>query len=278
MAQSVESIIRFSLARHSYWRIRLKAWCILGAYVLCAFLGASGGLWLWPTYPHNFTIYLKWQDALVWGCWCLTVVSLIGCTLVARFLYALRQGHRHSMLLLRAGNILTVRDLSAENLVSIFWAVATTFACFCVMMLGLLPAALIGWTTHLSSPTLVFFLTLIAVLLSLAGLVLAIPFGVCFVVGMVCWVSFCRHMGASQTYTLGAQTTLRIDDCVLAIMHSDKPETLFDLQLLTPEDRHRLLTLLRQRWQEAEHTWNPTLGEEIEALLSEANSSAALSL
>jgi hypothetical protein len=67
---------------------------------------------------------------------------------------------------------------------------------------------------------------------------------------------------------LNSHITLRINGFVLAIIQPDRPESLFDLQLLAPQDQRQLLTLLRERWaEEAEHTWNPTLGDEIEAAL-----------
>ncbi|MGH2510176.1 MAG: hypothetical protein ACRDHZ_22590, partial [Ktedonobacteraceae bacterium] len=223
-----------------------------------------------PTYTHNFTLYLKWQDALVASGWCVTLVSLGGCVLVLRFLYALRQGYAAGMLMLEDGNKLSGRDLSPKNLISIFWAVATTFACFAVMLIGLAPAVLIGWTLHLSNPVLLVFSTIAAFLLSLAGLVLSLPCGAFFVIGLVGGVSFCQKMSALQAYTLNNQTSLRLDGSVLAIIYPDRPESLFDLQLLIPDDQRHLLTLLRERWVEAERSWNPTLGDEIEEALRHA--------
>lgn len=267
MLQATENIYHFDLASQMYKRIRLRAWLMFGGFLCCVFLGIAGGFWLWPTYAHTFTLYLKWQDALVACSWCIALVSLGGCVLMLRFLYALRRGYRTHMLTLEGTNKLSGRDLSPKNFASIFWAVATTFSCFAVMLIGLFPAVLLGWTTQLSNPVLLVFATVAAFLLSVAGLIVSVPFGTFFVIGLVGGVSFCRRMGACETYLLGSRSTLRINGFVLAIIYPDKPETLFDLQLLTSQDQRRLLTLLRERWMEAERTWNPALGEEIEAAL-----------
>jgi len=270
MRQSAENITQFYLARQAYRRTSNLAWLMLGAFVLLALAGIVGSALLWPTYTHGFTLYLKWQDALLTSCWCLSLVSIGGCILVLRFLAALRHGYIHGMLSLEGNNRLSGRDLSPKNFISIFWAVATTFACFLAMLVGLSPTVLIGWTLHFSNPALVFFSTILAFLLSLGGLAISVPSGIFFLIGLVCGVSFCRKMGAQQTYQLSTQTIVRLDGSVLAILHPDKPETLFDLQLLTSDDQRQVLLLLRERWVEAEHPWNPTLGAEIETALQEA--------
>jgi hypothetical protein len=268
MTQASNQIHHYHMTRQSYQRTSRLAWLMFGGFLLCVLLGVSGGLLLWPTYSHEFTLYLKWQDALVACSWCLALVSLGGCILVQRFLYALRRGFRDSMLILEGRHKLSGRDLSPKNFTSIFWAVATTFACFVVMLIGLVPAVLIGWTLHLSNPVLLVFATGAAFLLSLAGLVVSIPFGAFFLIGLMGGVSFCRRMGAMQTYILNSQTTLRINGFVLAIIQPDNPESLFDLQLLAPQDQRQLLTGLRERWnEETGRSWNPTLGDEIEAAL-----------
>ena len=261
---------QFDLTGQAYQRTSGQAWLLCSAFFLCALLGGGAALLLWPTYTHGLTFYLKWQDALVASCWCVTLVSLGGCILVLRFLHALRQGYTTGMLRLENGNRLSGRDLSPKNLTSIFWAVSTTFSCFVVMLVGLAPAVLVGWTLHLPNLVLMVFATLAAFLLSLAGLALSLPFGAFFIIGLVGGISFCRKMGASQTYTLNDHTSLRIDGSVLAIIHPERPESLFDLQLLTPDHQCQLLTLLRERWMEAERTWNPSLGDEIEEALRHA--------
>ena len=269
--------IQFILAPQAYRRTRMLAWLLGGAFLLCALLGVVAATLLWPTYTHGFTLYLKWQDALVASSSCIALVSLGGCVLVCRFLHALRQGYLHCMLMLEDGNRLSGRDLSPKNLQSIFWAVSTTFACFVVMLIGLAPFVLIGWTLHISNLVLMVFATFAAFLLSLGGLVVSVPFGTFFLIGLVGGVSFCRRMGGLQTYTLNSHTSLRIDGSVLAVLHPERPETLFDLQMLLPADQRRLLTLLRERWLAAERPWSPTLGDEIEQALHTAEHAAPLS-
>jgi hypothetical protein len=111
----------------------------------------------------------------------------------------------------------------------------------------------------------------VAIALSLAGLAITLVASSFIVIGWVGCVSFCRKMGAPQTYRLGKQTTLRIDNFVLSITHPDQQESMFDLNLLDVEDQHHLLYLLHKRWLDAERPWNPWFGEEIEAALEEAN-------
>jgi hypothetical protein len=267
MKQSAQPIYQFCLARPAYRRISLQACSLAGAFLLCLFLGVAGGLALWPTYTHTFTWYLKWQDALLGSSWCLALVSLGGCILTLRFLGALHRGYRHGMIIMEHRQRLAGRDLSPKNFASILRAVSTVFACFVVMLVGLFPTFLLALTTHFPNPVLAFFSTIVAAILSLLGLALSLPFGAFFIIGLVGGVSFCRNMGALQPYTLHNQTTLRIDGFVLAVIHPDRPEALFDLQLLTPADQRQLLALLRECWQAAEPPWNPRLGDEIAAAL-----------
>jgi hypothetical protein len=276
MAQSSDQLSQqrtyhYSLTRQSYQHASWLAWLMFGVFLLCVGLGITGGILLWPTYTHEFTFYLKWQDALVACSWCVALVALGGCILVQRFLHALRQGYRGPALSLEDKHKLSGRDLSPKNFISIFWAVATTFSCFVVMLIGLAPAVLIGWTLHLTNPVLLVFATGAAFLLSLGGLIVSVPFGAFFLIGLMGGVSFCRRMGAMQTYILNSQTTLRINGFVLAIIQPDNPESLFDLHLLATQDQRQLLTLLRERWsEESGRLWNPALGDEIEAALKRA--------
>ncbi|HEX7737866.1 MAG TPA: hypothetical protein VF458_23660, partial [Ktedonobacteraceae bacterium] len=240
MTQSSDQIYRYNLTRQAYQRTSRLAWLMCAGFVLCLLLRLSGGILLWPRYTHEFTFYLKWQDALVAAGWVLALVSLGGCVLVLRFIHALRMGYQGPMLTLENKNKLSGRDLSPKNFTSIFWLVATTYGCFIVMLIGLIPAVLIGWTLSFPNPVLLVFATGTAFLLSLAGLVLAVPFGVFFLIGFMGGISFCRKMGAMQTYILNRQTTLRINGFVLAIIQPDNPESLFDLQLLAPQDQRQL--------------------------------------
>lgn len=254
----------------AYARTRLLAWLLLGAYLTCAILLAWLGARFAGTYAHTFTLYLKWQDLLVALCWSLAAIALGGCVLVARFLYALRAGARLGMVEVTGQRELTVRDLSAKNLASVFWMVGTAMACMGAAVVGLLPLSLPGWTLHLPHPALVVFATLAALALAIPGLILTAISGSFVIIGWVGGISFCRNLGAACTYDLSAQTTLMIDDFVLTVISPNRPESLIDLDLLQPGDRRSLLSLLREQWLDAHRPWNPHLGEEIDAALEEA--------
>jgi len=228
---------------------------------------------LYPTYAHTFTPYLKWQDALVALCWYITFISLGGCVLIGRFLFALRAGYTSAMLVV-SESALIVRDLSHENLSSIFWLVGTSLTCALTALAGLLPEMLLGWILHLSSPLLVVLATGVTIVLSLAGLALTLPFLSFVVIGIVGSVSFCRKMGSPQTYRLTNQASLSIDGFVLTIIYPDAPESMIDLKILDAGDQRHLLHLLREHWIGIPGPWNPQLGAEIEAALEEAKRSA----
>lgn len=184
--------------------------------------------------------------------------------LVGRFLYALHTGYREAMLTLLGSDTLVVRDLSHENLASIFWMVCTALSCFIAALLGLVPLILIGWTLHLSHPLLVVLGTAVAIVLSAVGLLVTAIITSCIIIGCVGSIAFCRKMAAPQTYQLTDQTTLMIDDFVLTIMAPNKPESMIDLDLLNADDQRHLLQLLRKHCIDTEGIWNPHLGEEIE--------------
>lgn len=273
MAEFVDDVAQFNLAPSAYRRVCLQSLALAGLYLLCAALGLSGGLLLYPTYMHGFTWYLKWQDALVASCFCFALLSLGGLLLTGRFLFALYRGYTRGMIIMDGADRLTGRDLSPKNFASIFWALAPTFTCFVLMLIALCPTFLLALTPYFANPVLVFFSTIVALLLSLCGVAASIPCGIFFVIGLVGAFSLCRNLGASQEYTLHSQTILRLDGFVLAVLHPEKAEALFDLQLLSARDQQLLLTLLHKRWTSAsEPLWNPTLGQEIEAALKEAGS------
>jgi hypothetical protein len=173
-------------------------------------------------------------------------------------------------------NSIAVRDLSPKNLASIYWMVGTALSCFLATLVGLAPDILIGWTIHLPHPALVFFGTIAAVLLSLAGLAVTLVAGSFIIIGITGSFSFSRKMGALHTYELTSQATVRIDGFVLSVIYPDEPESLFDLDLLEPEEQRLLLYMLRKHWLEAERLWNPSLGDEIEAALEEAQQAMPL--
>lgn len=265
--QSKVNAYLFRLGRASYTRSRLLGWLLLIAFTSLSCLMLFWALQLWPSYQHSWTPFLKWQDALLASLLYTTLTSFSGSILVARFLVLLKIGRREEMLSLENDSTFTTRDLSVENLASIFWSVGTTFVCFVAALVGLIPEMLIGWTLSLGSPLLVFSATAGAVVLSLAGLALTMPALIFTVVGWFGWISFLKKIGSACTYHLSPQTTIMIDGFVLTIIHPDKPEALIDLNLLDLEDQRHLLHLFRKRWLEAQQSWNPGFGDEIEAAL-----------
>lgn len=271
MIQTPGNSYVFYLSRASYKRTSLLAWMLILSSLALAFVCAALAFRLWPTYTHTFTPYLKWQDALLAILWYISFLLLGGSVLVVRFLYALRAGYYQGMFIQEGDSTLIVRDLSPKNLSSIYWAVGTALSCFIAALVGLIPEILIGWTLHLPHPALVVICTAAAIVLSLAGLAVTLVASSFVLIGWVGGISFCRKMGAPQTYQLSNQTTLRIDGFVLSIIHPDQQESMFDLELLHVEDQRHLLYLLHKRWLDAERPWNPRLGEEIEAALWEAD-------
>jgi hypothetical protein len=266
MIQPAEETYIYQLKRSSYRSIRLAALLLMSASFACALICIVAGILLLPTYTHTFTLYLKWQDALLATLWFIALLALGSCLLVLRFLYALRAGYRHCMLMLK-GDTFTGRDLSPKNLSSIYWAISTGFACFVAALVGLVPFILIGWTLHLPNPLLVVAGTGVAIVLSLAGLVVTLIATAFIIIGFIGSISFSRKMGSPQTYQLTNQATLQIDGLVLSIIYPDQQESLFDLELLELDDSRQLLHLLYERWLLAQRSWNPSLGEEIEEAL-----------
>jgi hypothetical protein len=82
-------------------------------------------------------------------------------------------------------------------------------------------------------------------------------------------------MGSLHIYRLTNQAALSINGFVLTIIYPDAPESMIDLNSLNPEDQRLLLCLLHERWLGEQRTWNPELGDEIEAALEAALSSAS---
>jgi hypothetical protein len=270
MIQTTGDTASFRLDRAHYVRIRLLAWVLICVSLVVAAVTALLGVLFWPTYTHTFTLYLKWQDALLAILWFDSFALVWGSVLVARFLFALHAGYHEGMFFVHEDRAITVRDLSPQNLKSIYQMIGTAFSCFLAALIGLIPEILIGWTIHLPHPALVFFGTTAAILLSLAGLAVTAVSVAFIVIGFTGSFSFSRKMGAPHTYELTSQAILRIDGLELTVIYPDKPESLFDLTLLDSEDQRRLLHLLRQRWLDADRPWSLLLDNEIKAALSEA--------
>ncbi len=259
----------FYLSHTSYKRARLLAWILILASLTIALVFVILSVRLWSSYEHKFTPYLKWQDALFGTLCYLSLMLIIGSAMVVRFYYALRVGFYQGMFIQKGGSSLVVRDLSSKNLSSIYWAIGTTLSCFIAALVGMIPEILIGWTIHLPHPMLVVICTAIAILLSMAGLVVTLVAISFILIGWMGCFSFCRKIGAPQTYQLDRQTTIRLDGFVLSITHPHQQEVVFDLNLLELKDQHRLFSLLQNCWLDAEVAWNPGSGEEIEAVQKE---------
>jgi hypothetical protein len=266
MTQSVHVAQQFDLALSQYKRISTLGWLFVLALVLIAGIGIALGVWLWGVYTHNFTLYLKWQDALLSLSWFIAFVALGGTVLVGRFLCALRKGYTQGMITL-VGNSIRVRDLSSENFASVFWFMNSAFWCFIAVLIGLFPGILSAWTLHLPSPLLVITATSFVVILGLVGLVISIVALSFIVIGCFGFVSFCRKLGSSCVYELDGRTNLSIDNFVLTIIQPGRPQSMIDLRLLPSENQCHLLALLHKRWIEADQRWSPDFGEEVNRAL-----------
>ena len=266
----------FYLSHASYKRTRLLAWILVLASVMIVIACVVLSVRLWPSYTHVFTPYLKWQDALLATLCYISIILIGGSAMVVRFYYALRAGFYRGVFIQKGGSTLIVRDLSSKNLSSIYWAIGTTVSCFIAALVGLIPEILIGWTVHLPHPILVVICTGVAILLSLAGLVVTLAATSFIFIGWMGCFSFCRKIGAPQTYQLDRQTTMRLDDLVLSISKPHQQEAVFDLKLLDLRDQHHLFSLLYKCCLDAECAWNPGLGEESEAVQKEVDHFAVL--
>ena len=276
MLQPAQDIYRFDLAQAQFQRIRMMGWLFLSVLMIGAVATLLIGIWLWTTYQHTFTLYLKWQDALVSLSWFLTFLSLGACVLVYRFIHAVHAGRTQGMVILEGSERITVRDLSPENLKSIGWIMNSAFWCFVATLIGLVPAILIGWTLSIENTWLSTIATGVAIILSLAGLVVSLIAASFIIVGCIGMVSFCRKQGSSTTYQLNGQATVRIDNFILTISYPSMTESMVDLNLLEIEDQQLLLSLLHTRWMDSKRLWSPTLGEEIAQALETAEKSKAL--
>ena len=82
MIETLPNTYAFRLGKAAYRRIGFLAVLLLGGFFLCGLIAAVIAVHFFPTYPHTFTFYLKWQDVLVALCWYITFLSLCGCLLV----------------------------------------------------------------------------------------------------------------------------------------------------------------------------------------------------
>lgn len=260
----------FYLSHASYKRTRLLVWLLVVASLTMAIACAVLSVRFWSSYTHKFTPYLKWQDALLATLCYVSLILIGGSVMVVRFYYAVRAGFYQGMFIQRGRSTLIVRDLSSKNLSGIYWAIGTTLSCFIAALVGLIPEILIGWTIHLPHPILVVICTAVAILLSLAGLVVTLVATSFIFIGWMGCFSYCRKIGAPQTYQIDRHTTMVLDDLVLSITQPQQQECLFDLNLLDLRDQQHLFTLLYKCCLDAGCAWNSGSGEEIEAVQKEA--------
>lgn len=245
MIQSAIDTYLFRLGRPAYKHDRARGWLWCIGFLVGAISAFVLSLLLLPTYPHTFTPYLRWQDALVALLWFVTFLCLSGCIFSVRYLKVLRIGYTKELLTITEGQQLIVRDLSPDNLTSIFWMFYAAFWCFIVVLVGLLPAMLIGWTLHLPTLQLIVLATGLALLLSLAGLALSITFSWFILVGAVGAIPLFNKLGVTHTYKLDSHTVLRIDDNVLTVIYPGRQESMIDLKTLDEEDLSYLMPLIR---------------------------------
>ena len=265
-----QNAIVFYPTHEAYQRNRQFAILLIILSAFGSALLAVCAVLFWPAYTHPFTPYLKWQDALLailcYGSFILLIASIT----LFRFYLACRQGYRRGILILQPRGIITVRDLSPKNFGGIYRMIGSSFTCFIVTLIGLAPCILIGWTLHLDHLILILLTTAVAVAVSLAGFTLSLIFATFVVISLIGARAFTRTLGASHTYDLSKLTTFRVDSNVLTISCPDRPETLFDLNLLHPQDQHHLLQLLHQHTRQESITQphqTPLLGPHIEAAL-----------
>lgn len=244
--QRAQNTYRFDLGRAQYLHIRTIGLLFFCTLIVSACVGLAVGILLWKSYSHDFTPYLKWQDALFSLSWFIAFISLGGAVMAVRFLHALRAGYTQGMVTLVGNSAIIVRDLSAENLKNIFWIMNSAFWCFVTVLVGLLPVMLIGWTLHLPNLILAVLTTSIAILLSLAGLVVSLVAASFIVVGCIGLVSFCNKLGSSHTYQLDHQATIRMDTLTLTVTYPGMAESVIDLNLLAAPDQQQLQTIVRE--------------------------------
>ncbi|GAC1550968.1 MAG: hypothetical protein NVS2B2_00070 [Ktedonobacteraceae bacterium] len=264
MIQSVSSTHTFYQDRAAYMRTRRLGWLMCGVFLLGAIVSFVLGVKVWGTYTHVFTFYLKWQDALVALLWFFTFLTLCGSVLILRFQYAVRVGYVKGVFSLIDTTSVAVRDISAENLASIFWILNASFWCFVTVLVGLVPVILIGWTLHITPLLLAIVATGVAILLSLAGMVLSVTLSIFIIVGGFGAVSLWQKLGLVHTYKLDTHTTIRCDGNILTVIYPDMPESMLDLNALDKGDKHLLLALLHERWLASERLWTLSFDAAIE--------------
>ncbi len=278
MIQSVSNTRTFYQDRTSYTRTRRLGWLMCAVSLLTTLLSLLASFSLWGTYTHVFTFYLKWQDALIALLWLIAFLTLCGGALILRFLNVAHVGYLKGVFSFLDTTQVSVRDLASENLASIFWMLGASFGCFIVVLIGLVPVILIGWTLHLAPPFLAIIATVLAVLLSLAGLILSIVFTSFIAISLFGAIAFWQKLGGANIYKLNMQTTIRCDDNLLTIIYPDMPESMIDLDTLAEHDKLALLASLRERWLTSGRLWSLEFGDEKTRIMSTEETGATANI
>jgi len=270
-AETAPNAAIFYPVRQACQRNRLLASLLIILSLLGSATLAALAILFWPTYTHPFTPYLKWQDALLSMLAFCPFMILVGTAIAIRFLFALRAGYRHGILILQADRTLTVRDLSPKNFAGIYRMIGASFTCFLGTLVGLSPCILIGLTLHITAhPLLTVLATAIAIILSLLGLTVTLISATFLVISLIGARAYARALGAPHTYLLTTLISLRIDGLTLTITYPDRPETLFDLNLLHPHHQRHLLHLLQQHIPHTHTQPHSLLDQHITAALQDS--------
>jgi hypothetical protein len=258
--------IRQACQRNRLLSILLIVLSLSGSAIL-----ATLAILFWPTYTHPFTPYLKWQDALLATLAYSSFLLLLASLIVFRFRLACRRAERRGILILHPQGTLTVRDLSPKNFAGIYRMIGASFTCFLGTLVGLSPCILIGLTLHITShPLLTVLATAIAIILSLLGLTVTLISATFLVISLIGARAYARALGAPHTYLLTTLISLRIDGLTLTITYPDRPETLFDLNLLHPHHQRHLLYLLQQHTPHTHAQPHSLLDQHITAALQDS--------
>jgi hypothetical protein len=246
-AETAPNAAIFYPVRQACQRNRLLVTLLIVLSLTGSAILATLAILFWPTYTHPFTPYLKWQDALLATLAYSSFLLLLASLIVFRFRLACRRAERRGILILHPQGTLTVRDLSPKNFAGIYRMIGASFTCFLGTLVGLSPCILIGLTLHITAqPLLTVLATAIAIILSLLGLTVTLISATFLVISLIGARAYALALGAPHTYLLTTLISLRIDGLTLTITYPDRPETLFDLNLLHPHHQRHLLHLLQQ--------------------------------
>lgn len=244
MLQAKRESWLFYLRRGAYRRNSGIGWYYLGSALLIAISATAGGFLLWSSCAFALTPALLLPVAL-WG---IALIALVAGTGFVRLLVALRQGYIQGVCQLENGQLLRLRDLSLENYITIVNIAKSALGCFMIVLLGLVPVLCLPSVWQMDSPMLSAVLTVMLIVLSVAGLGVSILAGVFLVIGLIGACSVFRQMGKFQSYTLNHRLNIAVTNSTMTVCSPGKAETLFDLQVLDFSDRRLLQLSLCDYW------------------------------